>query len=97
MRGFIDEWTSDFRTLKPYVIWAVLTLIVGFAGPFGTYVSISLPKRLILWALLVMSGILIGLSIRAFVTGTLKLTRFFDGALLTAGLCTLVLPPVLRG
>jgi len=97
MRGFIDEWRSDFRTMKPVVIWAVLTVIVGFAGPFGTYLSIAMPKRLLLWALLVLSGILIGLSVRAFVVGTLKLTRFYDGALLTAGLTAVVLPPILTG
>ena len=97
MRGFLDELRSDFRTMKPIVIWAVLTVIVGFAGPFCTYLSIVLPKRLLLWALLVLSGMLIGLSVRAFVVGTLKLTRFFDGALLTAGLTALVLPSVLTG
>ena len=95
MRGFIDEWRSDFRTLRPFVIWAVLTLIVGIAGPFGTYVSLSMAERLILWALIVFCSIAIGFSVRAFVAGTLKLKRFFDGALLTAGLSAIVLPPCL--
>lgn len=95
MSGFLEAWRSDFRTMKPYVIWAVLTLVIGFAGPFGTYVSLSLPKRLLLWALLVFFSILIGFSVRAFVEGTLKLRRFFDGTLLTAGLNCVILPPIL--
>lgn len=95
MSGFLKHWLSDFRSPRPYVIWIILTVIIGFAGPFGTYTSVYLAKRLLLWALLISSAILIGVSIRAFVFGVLNLRGFWDGTMLVAGLNAVSLPPVI--
>lgn len=95
MSAFFDHWLSDFRSPKPYVIWIILTIIIGFAGPFGTYDSGSLPKRLLLWSLLISVAILIGVSNRAFVFGALNLRGFWDGTMLVAGLNAISLPPVI--
>lgn len=95
MSGFFKHWLSDFRSPKPYVIWFILSVIIGFAGPFGTYNTIFLPKRLLLWALLISAAILIGVSNRAFVFGALNMRGFWDGTILVAGLNAVSLPPVI--
>lgn len=92
--AFADELGSDFRGGLPYVIWFVLTIIVGFAGPFGTYQLFDLPVRLIFWAAIMALAIGVGISVRAFVHGVLGLRSFRYGSSLIAIILAAIFPPV---
>lgn len=85
---FIEEYRADFRTPVPLVLWAVLTVLVALAGPFGTYATVPVATRLLQWAVLIGAAILIGAAVRAFVHGIVGLRDFRRGSLLIAVLVT---------
>lgn len=78
----------------PYVIWGVLTVIVSFAGPFGTYQVLDFPTRLAFWSVMMAFVILLGIAVRAFVHGTLAIRSFRYGSTLIALILALILPPI---
>lgn len=94
MRAFLDELQADFRTAVPFVAWAAISLVVGIAGPFGTYEILPLPLRILVWAAILAVAILTGAAVRAFVRGTLGLRRFLPSSILIALLVTGLFTPV---
>ena len=78
------------------LIWAVLTVIVGYAGPFGTYLVLSVVPRMVFWAVIMAAAILCGTGVRAFVHGALGLRSFAVGSVLIAAILALVLPPIVH-
>lgn len=96
MAGFLREWVSDFRSSRPYLIWAVLTIIIGMAGPFGTYRVMDLPLRLLFWAAVLAVAIFFGTAVRALVHGGLGLRSFAVGSTLIAAILAMVFPPTVN-
>ena len=94
MNGWLDELRADFRGGMPWVIWGTMTVIVSFAGPFGTYLALSFPLRLLYWSVIMAFVILLGISVRAFVHGTLGLRTFRYGSTLIAAILSLIIPPI---
>ncbi len=94
MLRFWETWRSDFRTPTPFVIWAVLTVIVGLAGPFGTYAVYPPAQRILFWAVILGIVIVYGSAVRAFVHGTLGFADFMVGSQVIAGIVAATLPPV---
>lgn len=94
MDRWIDELRADFRGRMPHVVWVVLTVIVSFAGPFGTYQVLDFPTRLAFWSVMMAFVILLGVVVRAFVHGTLAIRSFRLGSPLLALINALILPPV---
>lgn len=94
MNRWIDELRADFQGRMPYVIWGVLTIIVSFAGPFGTYQALDFPRRLAFWSVMMALVILLGIAVRAFVHGTLSIRSFRYGSTLIAVILALILPPL---
>jgi hypothetical protein len=94
MRGFWDEWRRDLRSPVPYVVWLVLTVLVGLAGPFGTYDAMDLPARLELSAVVLALGILYGTAVRALVHGALGLRSLRRGSPLIATLLAITIAPL---
>lgn len=92
--AFWQELRSDFRGGMPYVIWAVLTIIVGYAGPFGTYQFLPFGWRLLFWACIMALAIFVGISVRAFVHGALNLRSFRYGSTLIAAILAVIFPPM---
>ena len=75
----------------PYLIWLGVAVVFGMSGPFGSYVAMPLGLRLVFWSSMGLVAVAVGVSIRAFVRGTLNLEDFRRGAVLTAFLVALVL------
>jgi hypothetical protein len=94
MNRLIDELRAVFQGRMPYVIWGVLTVIVSFAGPFGTYQVLDFPARLAFWSVTMAIVILLGIVVRAFVYGTLAIRSFRYGSTLIAIILALILPPI---
>lgn len=92
MSVFLQALRDDFRTRTPFVIWVLMTVIVGLAGPFGTYANFDIGHRMVFWAVIVGLCIGIGSMARALVFGTFRLRGTLKGAVLIACLLALVLP-----
>lgn len=95
MAGFVRELKADFRSRVPLVIWVLVSLAVGVAGPFGSYGQMSLAERLLFWAPVLAIGIAVSTVIRAFVYGWLNLHGRLSGPFLATALICLVLCPPL--
>lgn len=67
MRHFIREFTAAARSPLPYIIWAVLTVVLTVSGPFDTYAQLSKPERAVYWAAVVAISIVIGKAVRILV------------------------------
>lgn len=57
MREFWKKFLGDLNTPLKKLIFVFLSLIIGIAGPFGSYITMSLFERILYW------GFMIGLSI----------------------------------
>lgn len=73
-------------------IWAILTVVVAVAGPFGTYRTLDLPLRLALAAVLIGISIGAAAAVRAIIVGVVGVRGFWRCALLTAGCLGLLVP-----
>ncbi len=92
MAGFFAEWASDLRSKRPVLIWSGLTLIVGAAGPFGTYPALPLAYRLLAWAAAMAVVIAFSTGVRALVDGGFGLRSFRVGSVLVAAINALCVP-----
>lgn len=68
MVQFLGEFAAAARSPLPYLIWAVLTVVLTVSGPFDTYDSLPEPERALYWAAVVAMSIVIGKAIRILVT-----------------------------
>ena len=96
MRKFLVTWQSDFRSGMPFVIWAAMTLVVSFSGPFGTYRLLDLPLRALFWALVMAFAILAGTAVRALVFGVWNLQSFRYGSTTVALILALTFPAIIH-
>ncbi len=64
MRVIFRKFRQDLNTPTKKLVFVFLTLVVGFAGPFGTYVSMSPLERLFYWGLVIGSSILLVTAVR---------------------------------
>lgn len=67
MVRFIKEFTAAARSPLPYVVWAVLTVVLTVSGPFATYEALAKPERALYWGAVVAMSIVIGKAVRIFV------------------------------
>ena len=79
MHRFLSTWKTDLVSRVPLVLWAVLTVIVSLAGPFGTLEELRLFQRMLFWAIVIGATLFIGTGCRAFVQSVLGLTDFVRG------------------
>ncbi len=91
MALILATWMDDFRSPFPFVIWAAVSLVVGLSGPFGSYVALDLPERLMFWAGIIGLGVLAGSLLRAIVTVAFGLRDFQRGAFLVAVLSSVLM------
>lgn len=61
--GFVSVW-AEVMSLTMWVSWAVTSLVVALAGPFGTFATQPFQWRLLYWGGVIASGIVISLSLR---------------------------------
>ncbi|MGB8812356.1 MAG: LytTR family DNA-binding domain-containing protein [Paracoccaceae bacterium] len=95
MPAFLTEYGADFRTPVPFVVWAVLTVIVGFSGPFNSY-DLPVLTRFLFWGSTIALAIVLGGVVRAFVHGSLGLRDFHRGSVLIACIITVLFAPPLH-
>lgn len=91
MAAFLATLIADLRSRVPLVAWAVVTLTIGISGPFGSYVALDLPARLLFWGVIAAMGISVGAAIRAFVHTVIGLSDLQRGAFLVAMMSTLIM------
>ena len=84
MGAFLHVLKADFRSPTPYLIWGVMSLLLAIAGPFGSYLVLSFPQRLLYWGGAMVVGMVLGLTVRAFVHSVLGMTDFRRGSVLIA-------------
>lgn len=91
MAGFLQELRAEFKSRAPYIIWALLSVVVVIAGPFGTYGTLGLGARIVFWLPVMAFAICVTTTIRAFGLSVLGLRGFPAGSMGIALLVTLVL------
>ena len=88
---FFDFFRADLSRAVPYVAWACTSMVLAVAGPFGSYAVLSFPERLAFWGGAMALGLLVGMSARAFVRGTLGMTDMRAVTVLVALICAALL------
>jgi len=63
MTNFSSEFKTALRSPLPYILWAVLSIMLVLGGPFGT-VEVPVAERTIYWSVVVAGSILIGKAVR---------------------------------
>lgn len=97
MGVFLQALRADFGTPTPFFLWIFLTVIVGLAGPFGTYPTFDLAHRLLFWAVNIGLCLVFGAMMRALVYGVMGLRRTLAGSALIALILALGLPVFIYG
>ncbi|MBC56154.1 MAG: DNA-binding protein [Confluentimicrobium sp.] len=64
MVSLVKEYKALLKSPVPVVTWAVVTVLVSYAGPFGTFNKMPFQLRLAYWATVVAVSILLGLAVR---------------------------------
>lgn len=95
MKSFIGKWKAILLAPVVPVVWATLSLLGVFAGPFGTQDAFSLGLRAVFWPVLVAVAIVLAVGARAAVEDVFGLRRFRSQAPVLAALLTLFLTPPL--
>lgn len=93
---FFDFLRADLSRAVPYIAWACTSLVLGVAGPFGSYAVLSFPERLAFWGGATAVGMLVGISARAFVRGSLGMQDMRAVTVLVALICAGLLSWPLR-
>ena len=77
------------------MLWLSVTVIAGLAGPFGTFVAMSLPTRFGYWGLVVASAIFIVVFVRLVYLQALPNLRYVWISLLVSLTLTAILTPLI--
>ncbi|WP_149141055.1 LytTR family DNA-binding domain-containing protein [Gemmobacter caeruleus] len=91
MAAFLSIIRTDFRNPLLYAAWAALSVLIAIAGPFGSYIVMPLPSRLLFWATTMGAGMMVGIVIRALLTGPLGLRNRQLVVLSLATLCAAIM------
>ncbi|MCV2880506.1 LytTR family DNA-binding domain-containing protein [Actibacterium sp. XHP0104] len=83
-------WAAFFSR-KPWLIWAVLSVIVTFLGPFGTYTDMPLVPRFIYWFVVVGVSVVIGMTVRITLSHLMKGFPYWQLTLVTAAAVSVIL------
>lgn len=94
MRRLIDEWLAPFRWPGTYLLWIALSLVAALVGPFGTFVLLGLPQRLLFWMLALALTLVAGALVRAIVRRLPGLGQTGWAGPVVAGVLALLLTPV---
>jgi hypothetical protein len=97
MSLFIDEFKAELSYRVSLVFWAAVTLFVVIAGPFGSYETMSLIKRIVIGVPLMAMLMIVGITLRALVFHFVAGCGFRTASALTAAAAALVMAPVAQG
>lgn len=96
MIAFLSALRADLSRPLPYIAWASGTVVMAVAGPFGSYTALSVAERLAYWGSAMAAGVAVGISVRAFVFGSLGVVEPRRATLIVAVIATLLLTWPLR-
>lgn len=86
-----QDLNAAFGSPVPYIAWAIITLVVSFSGPFGTYDALPLATRLAYWSAVVAVSIFLGVLVRALIGHYARPRDPYRHSALTAGAMAVVL------
>lgn len=89
-------WTCLSTVFAPrkLAIWAILSLIISIAGPFGTFGGMAWPMRLAYWAALVGLSIPVHAAIRHLIDTRLAGLEFWSRSAMMAAVFSMVFTPM---
>lgn len=96
MSLFVDEFKAELHYRVSLVFWAVVSLFVVVAGPFGSYQTMSLALRFMLGVPLMAILMLVGITLRALVFHYAGHLGFRVASVLTAVVAALVMAPLAK-
>lgn len=67
MTSRIEEYFQELSKPLIILVWVALVAVFGVSGPFGSYAAFAFPKRLLIWAMLIGVGLILGTLVRIFV------------------------------
>jgi len=92
MPSFTSEFKTALRSPLPYILWAVLSLMLTLGGPFGT-IDVAFTKRAIYWCVIVAGSIVVGKAIRVAIEIWLEPTHPLLEKVVVALLMSFALSP----
>lgn len=96
MASFKKEWLAEVKAPTPWILWAVLSIVVAYAGPFGTYDGFPFATRAIYWVGVIGLSIFVGISTRVAVRVMLPRQNYWVVSAVSAVAISLVLVCPLR-
>lgn len=92
MSSFTNEFKTALRSPLPYILWAVLSIMLALGGPFGT-IDVPFTKRAIYWCVVVAGSILVGKAVRVAIETWLEPTHPLLEKVVVALLMSFALSP----
>lgn len=91
MTSLVDELKAALWSPTPVLSWLVVTVLVSFSGPFGTYEGFPFLHRLVYWAIVVAISIVAGATVRVVLRRTFRSLGDWGLTLANAVVMSLVL------
>jgi len=86
-----DDLKAALLAPSPAIAWIVLTVIVAYSGPFGTYAEIPLGGRLFYWGAIIFVSTVGGVTVRVIVQRGRRGQGYWASSLITSAILALVL------
>lgn len=81
-----DELKAALLSPAPAIAWILLTVIVAYSGPFGTYEDMPLARRLLYWGAIIFVSTVCGGTVRVIVQRWLHRRGYWVSSLVTASI-----------
>ncbi|MHC0053333.1 LytTR family DNA-binding domain-containing protein [Actibacterium sp. D379-3] len=91
MTSFLRELKAALWAPGPVLSWVLVTVLVSYSGPFGTYEGLPLLKRVFYWATVVGLSILCGQTVRMAVRRVMRDSGYWGVSLVTSGVMSVLL------
>lgn len=91
MTSLKDDLKAAFWSPTPVIAWVLISALIAYSGPFGTYSGYPLLQRTLYWSVVVAISIIGGVITRVIVQRRLRGHSYWISALLTSALMALVL------
>lgn len=95
MKELVAEIQEAFSFRLLLIIWVSVTGVVSYSGPFGTYMALDLPSRIVYWGAVVAASIIFGCGMRLLVERSYPNAHRVAKSLAHAALLSAVLAPFL--
>jgi len=94
MAGYFEKFRQALFMPARVLSWAISSVIVGFAGPFGTFDHLALPLRLAYWSAIIALSIIIVTAIRTWLRFKWPKMPFWRHASIASVLTASIFSPI---